>query len=132
MTAPIGKVFVSHSSADKSFVDRLVADLAIREIPVWYDKFDIQIGDSVPGTINSALTTSKYFLIVLSKSSAGSRWVQEELNAALMQQVMSGGTFILPILIEDCEVPSGMRLEFERGAISGNMKLSFQAARSIG
>ena len=28
-------------------------------------------------------------------------------------------------------VPSGMRLEFG-GAISGNMRLSFQAARSIG
>ena len=31
----------------------------------------------------------------------------------------------------DVEVPSGMRLEF-CGAISGNMRLSFQAARSIG
>ena len=29
-------------------------------------------------------------------------------------------------------VPSEMRLEFERSAISGNMKVSFQAARSIG
>ena len=29
------------------------------------------------------------------------------------------------------EVPSGMRLEFG-GGISGNMRLSFQAARSIG
>ena len=29
------------------------------------------------------------------------------------------------------KVPSGMRLEFG-GAISGNMRLSFQAARSIG
>jgi hypothetical protein len=29
------------------------------------------------------------------------------------------------------EVPSGMRLEFG-GAIFGNMRLSFQAARSIG
>jgi hypothetical protein len=28
-------------------------------------------------------------------------------------------------------VPSGMRLEFS-GAFSGNMKVSFQAARSIG
>lgn len=105
MTVPIGKVFVSHSSADKPFVDRLVADLAAREVPVWYDKLDIRIGDSVPGSINKGLTDSKYFLIILSKSSVGSRWVQEELNAALMQQVARGGTFILPVLIEDCDVP---------------------------
>src|SRR5438876_11769402 len=45
----IGKVFVSHSSSDKVFVDRLVADLAKHGIPVWYDKLDIKLGDSVPG-----------------------------------------------------------------------------------
>lgn len=84
MTTPIGKVFVSHSSADKSFVDRLIADLAAREIPIWYDKFDLRVGDSVTGGINKGLTSSKYFLIVLSKSAVASRWVTEELNAALI------------------------------------------------
>jgi len=34
-------------------------------------------------------------------------------------------------LIFIAAVPSGMRLEFS-GAFSGNMKVSFQAARSIG
>ncbi|MSO49533.1 MAG: TIR domain-containing protein [Acidobacteria bacterium] len=41
---PIGKVFVSHASADKPFVDRLVGDLVARSIPVWYDRFDLRIG----------------------------------------------------------------------------------------
>ena len=71
MTTPIGKVFVSHASADKVFVDRLVSDLAVREIPVWYDKLDLRVGDSVTGGINDGLASSKYFLIVLSKSSVG-------------------------------------------------------------
>jgi hypothetical protein len=35
------------------------------------------------------------------------------------------------VVLEPIEVPSGMRLEFG-GGISGNMRLSFQAARSIG
>jgi TIR domain len=109
MTTPIGKVFVSHSSSDKAFVDRLVADLAARSVPVWYDKFDLRLGDSVPGSINEGLTASKYFLIVLSKSSVESRWVREELNAALMEQVARGGTFLLPALLEDCEVPPLLR-----------------------
>jgi hypothetical protein len=34
-----------------------------------------------------------------------SKWVQEELNAALMTQVAKGGTFILPLLLEDCTLP---------------------------
>lgn len=105
MTTPIGKVFVSHSSSDKDFVDSLVADLARREVPVWYDKFDLRVGDSVSEGINDGLSQAKYFLIVLSKSSVQSRWVKEELSAALMQQVAAGGTFILPVILEECQVP---------------------------
>ena len=101
----VGKVFVSHASGDKAFVDRLVADLAARGIPVWYDKLDLRLGESIPGAINAGLADSKYFAIVLSKASVASKWVQEELNAALMTQVAKGGTFILPLLLEDCTVP---------------------------
>jgi TIR domain len=123
MTTPVGKVFISHASADKPFVDQLVADLAARAIPVWYDKFDLRVGDSVTGGINEGLTASKYFLIVLSKSSIASRWVIEELNAALMEQVARGGTFLIPTLLEDCEVPpllrhrryADFRVDYERG-----------------
>lgn len=123
MTTPIGKVFVSHASADKPFVDRLVADLAARAIPVWYDKIDLRVGESVPGGINEGLTGSKYCLIVLSKSSVASRWVTEELNAALMEQVARGGTFLLPALLEDCELPpllrhrryADFRTDYDRG-----------------
>lgn len=125
MTTPIGKVFISHASADKAFVDRLVADLAARAIPVWYDKLDLRVGDSVTGGINEGLAASKYFLIVLSTSSVASRWVTEELNAALMEQVARGGTFLLPALLEDCEVPhllrhrryADFRADYDRGLV---------------
>jgi hypothetical protein len=101
----IGKVFISHASADKAFADKLVADLAAHSIPVWYDKFELRIGESVPEAINAGLSTSKYFAIVLSRASVASVWVREELNAALMTQVAQGGTFIVPLLIEDCTIP---------------------------
>ena len=101
----IGKVFISHASNDKPFVDRLAADLAANSIPIWYDKLDLRIGDSIPGNINSGLSSSKYFGIVLSKAAVASVWVREELNAALMRQVSNGGTFILPMLLEECELP---------------------------
>jgi TIR domain len=99
------KVFISHSGHDKSFVDRLVSDLAKNGIPVWYDKLDLRIGESIPGKINDGLAGAKYFLIVLSPHSATSAWVREELNSALMMQVAAGGTFIIPVLLADCEIP---------------------------
>ena len=101
----IGKVFISHSSADKDFVDRLVADLVKRSIPVWYDKMDIAIGDSIPGRVNEGLADCRHFLIVMSPSSMNSKWVQEELNAGLVRQIANSGSFIVPLMIKSCDVP---------------------------
>jgi hypothetical protein len=47
-----GKIFISHADKDKNFVDHLVSDLAAHGIPVWYDKLDVRLGDSIPGKIN--------------------------------------------------------------------------------
>jgi TIR domain len=100
-----GKIFISHASKDKNFVDRLVSDLSAHGVPVWYDKLDVRLGDSIPGKINSGISEAQYFLIVLSPAAVKSKWVQEELNAALMRQVTSAGTFLIPVLIEDCDIP---------------------------
>lgn len=100
-----GRVFISHSSADKALVDRLAADLAKHGIPVWYDKLDLGIGDSIPGRIDEGIASAKYLLIVLSPAALESRWVREELNAAVAKQIALGGTFILPVLYKDCAVP---------------------------
>ncbi|MBL3607112.1 MULTISPECIES: toll/interleukin-1 receptor domain-containing protein [Pseudomonas] len=101
----VGKVFLSHASGDKPFVDRLASDLAKHSIPVWYDKFDLRIGESVPGKINQGIADAQYFAIVLSPAAISSKWVIEELNAGLMKQVANDGTFLLPILLEDCAIP---------------------------
>lgn len=61
-----GKIFISHASKDKKFVDRLVSDLAAHGVPVWYDKLDVRLGDSIPGKINSGISEAKYFLTVIS------------------------------------------------------------------
>jgi len=98
-------VFISHSSVDKPLVDKLVKDITAIGVTVWYDKFDIALGDSIPGKINEGLANAKYFIIVLSDASVKSNWVQEELNFALMKQINLNGTFIIPIKINQCEVP---------------------------
>src|SRR5689334_7267406 len=100
-----GRVFISHSSKDKEFVERLVADLSRHSIPVWYDKFDLRVGESVPGKINEGIAGARHFLIVLSPAAVESPWVKEELNAALMRQVAEGGTFLLPVLSQECVIP---------------------------
>jgi hypothetical protein len=106
---PIGnlppKVFISYSHDDREFVRRLADDLMRRSISVWWDEWEIGVGDSLIDKVESGITSSSYLAIVLSPSSVSSAWVREELNAALIRQLRERRVFVLPILIEDCEIP---------------------------
>jgi tetratricopeptide (TPR) repeat protein len=99
------KVFISHSSKDKKFTLKLVQDLKDAGIPVWYDINDIRVGDSIIERIEQGLRECDYLVIVLSRASTNSRWVQEELSAAKTIEIGKRGVFILPVLIEDCNIP---------------------------
>ena len=99
------RVFLSHSHANREFVDRLAADLEERDLPVWIDRRALGVGDSIVAGISGGLTESDYLIVVLSRASVESPWVQAELNAALYRQIDSTGTGVLPVLLEPCDVP---------------------------
>jgi hypothetical protein len=63
---PLKKVFLCHSSSDKLFVDRLASDLEKVNIGVWYDKWEIKVGDSLIEKIQEGLENNDYLAIILS------------------------------------------------------------------
>lgn len=99
------KIFLSHSANDKVFVQRLAHCLRNDHFAVWFDEWEINVGDSIVDKVNEGLSSSDFLLIVLSRSSVQSRWVKQELNAATMRACASKGVFILPVLIEECAMP---------------------------
>jgi hypothetical protein len=98
-------VFISYSSKDRSFVERLATDLRSRGLYVWFDQWELKIGDSLIEKINAGITSQDYLIVVLSKASVRSQWVMKELNAALMRELNERRVVVLPILIEDCDIP---------------------------
>ena len=99
-------IFICHSSKDKSFVRELVKRLRGDGVECWVDELEIRIGDSIHQKINDGLARSDFFSIVLSTASVKSRWVNEELaSASTMEKYSQSGVLILPILIEDCDIP---------------------------
>jgi hypothetical protein len=75
-------------------------------IETWFDEVEIKIGDPIHQKINDGLKKTDFVAIILSKSSVKSRWVQEEVSSASsMEKLSASGTFVLPILLETCEVP---------------------------
>jgi hypothetical protein len=106
LTDSNARVFVSHTSKDKPFVRKLVEALKGRNLNVWLDERELQVGDSIVAGVSQGLKNADYLVAVLSKASIGSRWVQAELNATLMEELSGKGVTVLPVLIEDCELPA--------------------------
>jgi hypothetical protein len=121
------RVFVSHASEDKPFVRKLVEALKGQDLNVWLDEEELQVGDSILAGVSDGLKNADYLVAVLSKASMGSRWVQAELNATLMEELSGKGVTVLPVLIEDCELPTLLKdrvyADFRHDFNSGLQKL---------
>ena len=91
-------VFISHASEDKKSFVRELADTLIEEynIKVWYDEFSIKWGDSLRKSIDKGLKSSKFGIVVISKSFIKKGWTNYELDG-LFQKEMTYGKTILPI-----------------------------------
>jgi hypothetical protein len=103
------RVFISHSHHDKAFVRQLVNDLRNANLRVWLDEQELSPGDSVIASVSQGLKDTDYLVAVLSRSSIQSKWFQAEVNAALSDQLSSKGTAVLPVLIEDVDLPVLLR-----------------------
>jgi formylglycine-generating enzyme required for sulfatase activity len=99
-------VFISYSSKDRDFAERLAADLKASGAGVWFDQWEIKVGDSITQKINDGIHDNDYLAVVLSPDSVASPWVRKELNAAMMKELNRRSVFVLPILYRDCEIPS--------------------------
>jgi len=90
-------VFLSHASEDKdSFVRPFVKALQVKGISVWYDEFELKVGDSLRRAIDNGLKNSRYGIVVLSEAFFKKEWPQKELDGLFAREVNSEKV-ILPI-----------------------------------
>ena len=90
-------VFISHTSEDKVEVVRPLAT-ALREagLSVWYDEFELRIGDSLRRKIDKGLANSRFGVVVFSRAFFGRGWPEYELDG-LVTRTVSGEQILLPI-----------------------------------
>ena len=90
-------VFISHASEDKDEVVRPLAQALRNEgLSVWYDEFELRIGDSLRRKIDKGVATSKFGLIVLSEMFFKKGWTNYELDGLVTRQ-NTGEQILLPI-----------------------------------
>jgi len=95
---PLYDVFVSHASDDKAgFVNALVDALRTVPLMVWFDEFEIGLGDILTKRIDEGLTSSRFGVVVLSKAFFAKKWPRAELDALANKEISGGRKVLLPI-----------------------------------
>ena len=102
-------VFISYSSKDKSFVEKLSNKLVENRVGVWLDKWEMKPGDSLIDKIQNGLEDSSHLLVVLSKNYVESEWCRKEHNAGLIKEIDNKQVVVIPVLLEDCTIPMFLR-----------------------
>lgn len=102
-------IFISYSHKDKDFVDKLALILVDKRIKVFVDRWEMRLGDSITTKIQDAISEASHLMIILSKNSIASDWCKREITSALLLELERKRIVLLPILIEDCEIPLFLR-----------------------
>ena len=90
-------VFISHASEDKEEVVRPLANaLKDKSLNVWYDEFELKIGDSLRQKIDKGVANSKFGIVILSKNFIKKGWTNYELDGLITRSI-SNQQLLLPI-----------------------------------
>lgn len=111
-------VFLCHSSADDSRVERLANALEARGLRVWFGKTAIQGSSSIPLKIEEGIEASRTVVFCLSPAFLGSEWTAYERASALHGDPANLRHSFLLLEFKECQLPSGLahfkRLDFKR------------------
>lgn len=89
--------FISHASEDKAAIVRpLAKQLSNMGFYIWYDEFELKVGDSLRQSIDKGLINSSYGIVILSPSFFSKNWPQYELNGLTAKEI-DGKKLILPV-----------------------------------
>lgn len=113
-------IFISYSHKDKEFVDRLATQLVRRNVNVWLDRWELSVGDSLVERVQEAVDGASALLVILSAASVASEWCKKELSAGLFRELEERRVVVMPVMLEDCNVPV-----FARGKMYADFRTDF-------
>ena len=119
--------FISYSHEDRSFVEKLSADLERKGVKYWKDEKEIKVGDSIQSKIREGIDSSQYLCVVISKHSINSEWVKREVEIATVDEIEKKEKKILPILLDESLLPWFLKgklyAPFNKSYTTGFLKL---------
>jgi len=96
--------FISYSSEDEVFVKRLHDDLQRRGVRCWYAPEVLKPGENFRSRIDDAIRQYDKLLLVLSKHSIASGWVEYEVGTALQKEHHGKHSVLFPIRLDSASM----------------------------
>jgi uncharacterized protein YjbI with pentapeptide repeats len=93
--------FISYSSKDQAFAQRLYADIQNQNIRCWFAPEDLKIGDKIRSGIDESIRRYDKLLLVLSKHSVQSEWVEKEVETAFELERKQKRVILFPIRLDN-------------------------------
>lgn len=93
--------FISYSSKDQDFAERLHADLQAKGVRCWFAPEDMKIGDKIWDRLDQSIRLHDKLLLILSANSIGSEWVEDEVTTAFEEERKRGKTVLFPVRVDD-------------------------------
>ncbi|MBV9784892.1 MAG: toll/interleukin-1 receptor domain-containing protein [Acidisphaera sp.] len=93
--------FISYSSKNDDFAQRLYADLQNKGVRCWFAPEDMKIGAKIRDTIDEAIRLRDKVLLVLSEASIASDWVEDEVDKAFEEERQRGDVVLFPVRLDD-------------------------------
>lgn len=89
--------FICHASEDKEIIVRPLANILVEKgFDIWFDEFELTVGDKLRESIDKGLINSRYGIVVLSPSFFKREWSKRELDGLTALEI-EGKSLILPI-----------------------------------
>ncbi len=98
--------FISYSSKDQDFAERLHNDLQNKGVRCWFAPEDMKIGDKIRPRIEESIRLYDKLLLVLSEHSIVSNWVSYEVERALNKEPEGIPNVLFPIRLDDAVMTS--------------------------
>jgi hypothetical protein len=93
--------FISYSTKDQKFADQLYADLQNKGVRCWFAPHDLPIGAKTWDAIDQAIKIRDKLLLILSKNSIDSEWVEDEVQKAFAEERDRKELMLFPVRIDD-------------------------------
>jgi len=95
--------FISYSTKDQEFADRLYADLQNKGVRCWFAPHDIQAGKKIHEQIDAAIRMHEKLLLILSPDSMSSEWVKTEIRKARKRERTEKKRILFPVRLVSFE-----------------------------